>query len=182
MGERLMHDGTGVLLLTEEQATEVFQQLVGDYGMGAVRAKWESLTPNQVKANIAKRLGKFTWGAIRRALDMAPNRFPEFPPNTGQLVALCESCEPVKPMKALPAPVMTAEEIQARQAEAQAIAAKIAANVPSKVWAQRLRKRYLAGERLLMVQVSMASDALGETWADEDGKRECRERRESATA
>lgn len=175
-----MHDGAGPCLLTEEQATEVFQQLVGDYGIGAVRAKWETLNPNQVKANIAKRLGRFSWGAIRRALDMAPNRFPDFPPNTGQLVALCEACEPVKPMKALPAPAMTAEEIQARQAEAQAIAAKIAANVPSKVWAQRLRKRYLAGERLLMAQVLIASDALGETWTDEDGQRECRERVEVA--
>lgn len=55
-----------------------------------------------------------------------------------------------------------------------------APKVPSKDWAHKLRSRYLAGERLLMVQVSMASDALGERWTDEDGKRECRRKLEAA--
>lgn len=47
------------------------------------------------------------------------------------------------------------------------------AKEPNKDWAHKLRARYLSGERLMMAQVSLASDALGEAWTDEDGRREC---------
>ncbi len=33
-----------------------------------------------------------------------------------------------------------------------------------KKWAERLRTRYLAGERLLPIQVQLASEALWEVW------------------
>lgn len=114
--------------------------------------------------------------AIRRVLDT----LPPHPPTLPEFVALCRQSCPKPAHKALPSPGLSAEEIQARQAEAQAIAAKVAANVPSKGWAHKLRKRYLAGERLGLAQVSLASDALREDWTDEDGKRECRERLEAA--
>lgn len=178
MGERLMCDGAvqGPALLTEEQAAEVLQQLASDYGMAAVRAKWEGLTPLQVKANLAKRLGKFSWGAIRRALDAAPNRFPDFPPNTGQLSALCELFEPVKPHVALPAPNIPPAVIAARQAEAEAMARKVLEpQRDHKAWAKRLRKHWLDGYSLTMAQVSLASSALGERWHTDNGQRECAE-------
>lgn len=54
------------------------------------------------------------------------------------------------------------------------------AKEPNKDWAHKLRARYLSGERLMMAQVSLASDALGEVWTDEDGQRVCRERLEAA--
>lgn len=126
MGERLMCDA-GPALLTEEQATEVLQQLACDYGMASVRAKWEGLTPLQVKANLAKRLGRFSLRSIRRALEVAPSRYPDFPPTSGQLSALCESFEPAPTHKALPAPNLTPEQIAERQAEAEAMSRKVAA-------------------------------------------------------
>lgn len=176
MGERLMCDGAvqGPALLTEEQAAEVLQQLASDYGMAAVRAKWEGLTPLQVKANLAKRLGKFSWGAIRRALDAAPNRFPDFPPNTGQLIALCESFEPVKPHKALPAPDIPPAVIAARQAEADQMARKVLEpRHDHKAWAKLHRADFLAGRSLMPIQIELASSALGERWHSDNGQREC---------
>lgn len=51
--------------------------------------------------------------------------------------------------------------------------------VASLAWAEKLRDKYLAGERLLPVQISLASEALGEVW--NMGKIEIRQRdREAA--
>ena len=112
--------------------------------------------------------------AIRRVLDT----LPKHPPTLPEFVELCRTSCPKQEMKALPAPDVPPAVIAARKAEA--IAAKVAANVPSKAWAHKLRSRYLSGERLMMAQVSLASDALGETWTDEDGQRACRERLDAA--
>ena len=114
--------------------------------------------------------------AIRRVLDT----LPKHPPTLPEFVELCRQSCPKPDHKALPAPNVPPSVIEARQAEAEAIAAKVAANVPSKAWAHKLRARYLAGERLMMAQVALASDALGERWTDEDGKRACRPKLESA--
>ena len=114
--------------------------------------------------------------AIRRVLDT----LPKHPPTLPEFVALCRQSCPKQEVKALPAPDVPPSVIEARQAEAQAIAARVSGNVPSKAWAHKLRARYLAGERLMMAQVALASDALGETWTDEDGQRACRPKLESA--
>jgi len=114
--------------------------------------------------------------AIRRVLDT----LPKHPPTLPEFVELCRTSCPKQEVKALPAPEVPPSVIEARQAEAQAIAARVAGNVPSKGWAHKLRARYLAGERLMMAQVSLASDALGETWTDEDGQRACRRKLEAA--
>ena len=114
--------------------------------------------------------------AIRRVLDT----LPKHPPTLPEFVELCRTSCPKQEVKALPAPDVPPSVIEARQAEAQAIAARVSGNVPSKAWAHKLRARYLAGERLMMAQVALASDALGETWTDEDGQRACRPKLESA--
>lgn len=114
--------------------------------------------------------------AIRRVLDT----LPKHPPTLPEFVELCRTSCPKQEVKALPAPEVPPSVIEARQAEAQAIAARVAGNVPGKAWAHKLRARYLAGDRLMMAQVSLASDALGERWTDEDGKRECRRKLEAA--
>ena len=113
--------------------------------------------------------------AIRRVLDT----LPKHPPTLPEFVELCRTSCPKQEVKALPAPDVPPSVIEARQAEAQAIAARVSGNVPSKAWAHKLRARYLAGERLMMAQVALASDALGETWTDEDGQRACRPKLES---
>lgn len=114
--------------------------------------------------------------AIRRVLDT----LPKHPPTLPEFVELCRTSCPKQEVKALPAPEVPPSVIAARQAEVQAIAVRAVGNVPSKAWAHKLRARYLAGERLMMAQVALASDALGETWTDEDGQRACRPKLESA--
>lgn len=115
--------------------------------------------------------------AIRRVLDT----LPKHPPTLPEFVELCRTSCPKQEVKALPAPEVPPAVIAARKAEAEDMARQVLApKVDHKAWAQKLRARYLAGERLMMVQVSLASDALGEVWTDEDGQRVCRERLEAA--
>lgn len=115
--------------------------------------------------------------AIRRVLDT----LPPHPPTLPEFVALCRTSRPKQEVKALPAPDVPPAVIAARKAEAEDMARQVLApKVDHKAWAQKLRARYLAGERLMMAQVSLASDAMDETWTDEGGKRACRERLEVA--
>ena len=65
--------------------------------------------------------------AILRGLDLAPARHPDYPPNSGQLAALCESCEPVRPFAALPAPELGTAEIAERRIAAERAAGSVAA-------------------------------------------------------
>jgi len=117
--------------------------------------------------------------AIRRVLDT----LPKHPPTLPEFVELCRTSCPKQEVKALPAPDVPPSVIAARQAEAEAMARQVLApKVDHKAWAHKLRARYLAGERLMMAQVSLASDAMDETWTDEGGKRVCRPKREAAAA
>jgi len=165
---------------------KLFAELQGNYGTrfldmwrsGQTNVDGDDVGLQNAMSLWAERLGGFRDKpeAIRRVLDA----LPEHPPTLPKFLELCRACCPGPEHKALPAPDVPPAVIAARQAEAEAIAAKVAANVPSKAWAHKLRSRYLAGERLMMAQVSLASDALGEAWTDEDGQRACRPKLESA--
>ncbi len=165
---------------------KLFAELQGNYGTrfldmwrsGQTNVDGDDVGLQNAMSLWAERLGGFRDKpeAIRRVLDA----LPEHPPTLPKFLELCRACCPGPEHKALPAPNLTPAQIAERQAAAEAIAAKVAANVPSKAWAHKLRSRYLAGERLMMAQVSLASDALGEAWTDEDGKRECRRKLEAA--
>lgn len=52
------------------------------------------------------------------------------------------------------------------------IAIQMPAVQPSKEWAHKLRTRWLGGEKLLPIQVEMASGALEERWRSDGGRRE----------
>jgi hypothetical protein len=165
---------------------KLFAELQGNYGTRFLDM-WRSGQTNVDGDDVGLQNAMSLWAeklagfrerpdAIRRVLDT----LPPHPPTLPEFVALCRQSCPKQEVKALPAPDVPPAVIAARQAEAQAIAAKVAANVPSKAWAHKLRARYLSGERLMMAQVSLASDALGETWTNEDGQRACRERLDAA--
>lgn len=177
MGERLTCDvsqAAGQALLTEEQAAFVVGRILSNYGLGLVRAKWEGITPLQLKAEIARQLGGISWPTIVAGLDAMPNRHPDYPPNVGQLRALCRGCEPTKFYAALPPPDVPPAVIAARQAEAEAMAAKVAApRADHRAWAKKLRAEFLAGRNLGMQQQVMASAALVEHWTTDNGRREC---------
>ena len=165
---------------------KLFAELQGNYGArfldmwrsGQADTNGDDLGLQNAMDMWAEKLAGFRErpDAIRRVLDT----LPKHPPTLPEFVELCRTSCPKQEVKALPAPEVPPSVIEARQAEAQAIAARVAGNVPSKGWAHKLRARYLAGERLMMAQVSLASDALGETWAEEDGQRACRRKLEAA--
>lgn len=177
MGERLMCDvaqSAGSVLLTEEQAAFVAGRILSNYGLGLVRAKWEGITPLKLKAEIARQLGGISWPSIVAGLDAMPDRHPDYPPNIGQLRVLCKGCEPTKFYAALPAPDISPAVIAARQAEAEAMARKVAApRYDFKAWARKLRAEWLSGRNLGMQQQVMGAEALGERWHMDNGKREC---------
>lgn len=52
----------------------------------------------------------------------------------------------------------------------------------SKDWAKRLRAEWLAGYSLMPIQIELASSALGERWHADNGRRECAEILDEATA
>ena len=163
---------------------KLFGELQGNYGTrfldmwrsGQTDTNGDDVGLQNAMALWAEKLAGFRErpDAIRRVLDT----LPKHPPTLPEFVELCRTSCPKQELKALPAPDVPPAVIAARKAEA--IAAKVAANVPSKAWAHKLRARYLAGERLMMAQASLASDALGERWTDEDGQRECRRKLEAA--
>lgn len=160
--------------LTEEQAAHVSQRIVANYGLAMVRSKWQSLTPKELKIEIARQLGPFTWSVILQALDLMPSRFEDYPPNIGQLVGLCKSCEPVKTTKALPSPEIDAET-KARRMEAAGATLKSIDSVGSdnRTWAEKLRARYLRGETLPLASVIAGSATMKETWKTVNGTRVC---------
>lgn len=162
--------------LTEQQASWVFTQILADYGLSAIRAKWESLKPSELKANLARRLGRFDWETISKAMERMPSAHPTFPPSIPELMALCESCKPLQPYQSLPAPLIPPEVIAARQADAEQMVRRIADGKPDRSWAETHRKDYLAGRALPFVTIEMASAALRENWHVRDGVRVCEPR------
>jgi len=166
---------------------KLFGELQGNYGTrfldmwrsGQTDTNGDDVGLQNAMALWAEKLAGFRErpDAIRRVLDT----LPKHPPTLPEFVELCRTSCPKQEMKALPAPDVPPAVIAARKAEAEDMARQVLApKVDHKAWAQKLRARYLSGERLMMAQVSLASDALGEVWAEEGGKRACRERLEAA--
>ena len=93
---------------------------------------------------------------IRKALQC----LPQHPPTLPEFLALCRQ-QSVTLQDTLPPPTPDAER---RQRNIESAAAVKVGSVGDKAWAERLRTRYLSGERLLPIQVQLASEALGEVW------------------
>ena len=157
--------------LPDHWVESLLARMLAIYGQ-KFRSQWADVPAESMRETWAVALGRFDGERIKWALDQMIATCP-WPPTLPEFAALCRQAPRDEPAK-LPAPEVPPSVIEARQAEAQAIAARVAGNVPGKAWAHKLRARYLSGERLMMAQVSLASDALGETWTEEDGRRECR--------
>lgn len=168
---------------------KLFAELQGNYGArfldmwrsGQTDSNGDDVGLQNAMALWAEKLGGFRDkpGAIRRVLDA----LPEHPPTLPRFLDLCRACCPGPEHKALPAPNLTAGQIAERQAEAEAMARKVAApRYDHKAWARKLRAEWLSGRNLGMQQQVMGSEALGERWHMDNGKRECSEILDEATA
>lgn len=96
---------------------------------------------------------------IKRALES----LPQHPPTLPEFIAICRQ-QHADMAATLPAPKMAAEQVAPKVAAA--VRAVSRRHDGDREWAKRLRAQYLARNRLLPVQISMASAALGEVWAD----------------
>ena len=125
--------------LTQDQAQYVFKQLIADYGLGAIKSKWETLTARELQGNIARRLGVFPWDVVLWGLDQAVKDSPTFPPSIPDIAKKCEAYpKPQEYYQALPAPTITHEEAERRKREMEAAAQKIAAKKPGREWAMKI--------------------------------------------
>ena len=164
--------------LPDHWVESLLARMLAIYGQ-KFRSQWADVPAESMRETWAVALGRFDGERIKWALDQMIATCP-WPPTLPEFAALCRQAPRDEPAK-LPAPDVPPAVIAARQAEVEDMARQVLApKVDHKAWAQKLRTRYLAGERLMMAQVSLASDALGETWTDEDGKRACRPKLESA--
>lgn len=112
---------------------KLFAELQGSYGTrfldmwrtGQTNLDGDDVGLQNAMSLWAEKLGGFRDRpeAIRRALDA----LPEHPPTLPRFVELCRACCPGPEHKALPAPGLTPEQIAERQAEAEAMARKVAA-------------------------------------------------------
>lgn len=95
---------------------------------------------------------------IKRALES----LPPHPPTLPEFVALCRQAVSEN-MRALPPPVPDASQ---RLANIERAAGVKVDSTGGKAWAYRLRTQYIAGEKLLPIQIHYASGALDEVWID----------------
>ena len=84
-----------------------------------------------------------------------------------EFIALCRISarrEGAGPALPPPAP-LSRDDASARVQEISAKVGKKDPHAAGPWWAHALRQKYLAGERLLPVQINLASEVLGEVWS-----------------
>ena len=147
----------------------LFSRLAALYG-AAFGRQWEGTNLADVKLVWAEKLGGFTASHIGGALKACDDR--QYPPNLPEFIDLCRIAakRDSAPPK-IDAPQLSVEERLERARTLEASATKIP-DYDYRGWCKELRRRYLAGENLLLVQITLASEAMNEVWEN----RECRPR------
>ena len=112
------------------------------------------------KATWAQEMGGFADQPERIARALESCRHRNMPPTLPEFLSLCRD-QVAEQTVSLPPPTPDAER---RQRNIESAAAVKVGSVGNLQWAERLRTRYLAGERLLPIQVQLASESLGEVW------------------
>jgi len=114
----------------------------------------------QAKATWAQELAGFADQPERlmKAIDACGSR--PMPPTLPEFRDYARQAH-VQVQSALPSPTPDAER---RAANVERAAAIKVAEAPGKLWAHRLKDRYMRGERLQKCQIDLASAALGEVW------------------
>lgn len=149
--------------LPDSWISKIFEQMSCTYG-SKFSDMWRDQDPEKVRSFWAYKLGGFADNpeAIKHALSSLDSR--PFPPTLPEFIELCRSAASRLPSApALPAPAPDDEKVRAKTEE---IGRKFGDPfAPSLEWARKLKKRFMAGEHLVPIQISMASEALNETSA-----------------
>ncbi len=157
-------------LSTERQnewIERLFSRLAALYGAAFAR-QWEGTNLSDVKAVWVEKIGGFTAQHIGSALNTCDER--PYPPNLPEFIELCRNAakRSVSPTM-IEAPQLSPEE-RMQRAELLLGAVSRTPEYDFHGWCKELKRRYLGGEDLLLIQEKLASEALGEVWE----KRECR--------
>lgn len=161
--------------LPDAYVQRIFEHMSCCYGSKFLDM-WQGQDPAQLRAYWGRKLAGFADRpqSIKAALDALEDR--PFPPTLPEFIALCRISSRRDGPAALPPPDPLSREDAARRLGEVSARAGVKADPhrASPWWAEKLRDKYLAGERLLPVQISLASEALGEVW--NMGKIEIRQR------
>jgi len=147
----------------EKAVDRLWERFENRYG-ALWMARWQGLPLARVKAEWAGELRGFRPEAI--ALGFEAAKSDEYPPSLPKFVEYCRAAAKRvgNSATALPAPSPTDRDTAAKRAAE--LGAKFRRYPADGLgWAEMLRKRYLAGERLIPIQIAMASEALGEVWS-----------------
>ncbi len=151
---------------------QLFRRMAAMYGR-LFADMWAGSDLADVKAIWAEDLSPFCWRQIEWAMEQC-KATKDFPPTLPMFRGFCLQAPRPEAPKALPAPEIHPNVVAARQAEAEAMARQVLApKVDHKAWATLHRADWLAGRNVRMIVVEMASDALGERWHTDNGRREC---------
>ena len=139
----------------------LFSRLAALYG-SAFGRQWEGTNLADVKRVWAEKLGGFTAQQIGAALKSCDDR--QYPPNCPEFIDLCRQAAKRGDIPlAIEAPQLSPEE-RLERAMSIGTAAVKTDSYGYRGWCRELKRRYLAGERLLPIQISMASEAMNEVW------------------
>lgn len=148
----------------------IFSRLAASFG-AAFGRQWDGTNLSEVKATWAEKLGGFTAPQISEALKACEEVKSDgraYPPNLPEFIEFCRNAARRSGTVALlTPPTLSKEEAEARIREVSQKVGQLPERNP-RAWAHELRARYLAGDRLLPVQIGSASEALNEIW--ENGK------------
>ncbi len=149
----------------EKAVDRLWERFENRYG-ALWMSRWQGLPLARVKAEWAGELRGFRPEAIALGFDAA--KADEFPPSLPKFIEYCRSAAKrvgnSVPALAAPAP-LDRESAARRASEIGVTAGKSDPHAAGPWWAHALRKKYLSGERLLPVQINLASEALGEVWS-----------------
>ena len=163
--------------LPDSWVESLLARMLATYGQ-KFRSQWADVPPETLRETWAVALGRFDGERIKWALEQMITTCP-WPPTLPEFVALCRQAPREEPAK-LPAP-SPSEQQRAERVE-QLAGGAFAARSPGKAWAKIHRADFLAGRRLMPIQIELASSALGERWHTDSGRRECAEILDEATA
>lgn len=161
--------------------SKIFSIFQGNYGTQVLdKFRTGERTESGGDAGIENALAQWADGlagfaADPNALKRALENLPRLPPSLPEFRDLCR-CYATRGtlQQALPAPDVTPRQAAERQAQIEQALSGRPGAIPGREWAHKLRAQWLAGHVLAFQQIRCASEALGEVWEGEGGRRTCR--------
>lgn len=152
--------------LPDRWIDKIFSRMEAFYGSTFID-KWRNTDVLEVKAVWANELANFSDNpeCFSKALKELMDEHKTFPPSLPEFVELCRRnyVQPSATLLLPPPSPLSRDEAAKRANEIGVIVSRYPADGLG--WAKMLRNKYLAGEKLLPIQISLASEALGEVWS-----------------